>query len=249
MHGALVEGGPRHPWRGLRFPEGHGIEQPAVVDAPRQQRCPQFRREARKMVKLHAIEVGQAFVPVVAVLFHHPDFFIDAPGVPERPRARGVHHPPQIVVIVFQRLLAHDDVPAARKRCQHKTGGAGLVECELDGVRVTHIDLADARKQRCAGDTDALRRSDDAGVGRLDVLSGARGAIVEHDPLTQKERIRFAIRRDLPVVRQVGDDGLAAVQRIAPDQIVIHTALRAHIVHRPRLMDIKVRRRTRDPIP
>jgi hypothetical protein len=48
---------------------------------------------------------------------------------------------------------------------------------------------------------------------------------------------------------QIGDDRLPAIQRIAPDQIVIHTALRAHIIHGARLMDIKVRWRTRDAIP
>jgi hypothetical protein len=50
-------------------------------------------------------------------------------------------------------------------------------------------------------------------------------------------------------VCQVWEDGLAAVQRIAPDQVVVHTALRGHIVHSARLMDIKVRRRTCGAIP
>ena len=49
-------------------------------------------------------------------------------------------------------------------------------------------------------------------------------------------------------MRQVRDDGLATVQRIAPDQIVIHTALRAHVVHGARLMDIEVRRGTRNAV-
>jgi hypothetical protein len=50
-------------------------------------------------------------------------------------------------------------------------------------------------------------------------------------------------------VCQVWDDGLATVQRIAPDQIVVHTALCGHIVHSARLMDIKVRWRARDAVP
>src|SRR5262249_21241837 len=177
------------------------------------------RREASKIVKLDAVEVGQTFVPVVPVLFHDPDFFIDASDVPERTCARVVHDTSQVVVAVLQGFLAHNDVPAGGKGGEHKTGGARLVELELDGVGVTHVNLAHGRKQRCAGDAHALRRPDDAGIGGLDVLGRESGAVVEFHALTEKKRIGFAIWRDLPTVRQVRDDGLATVQRIAPDQI------------------------------
>jgi hypothetical protein len=169
--------------------------------------------------------------------------------VPEWPRARIVQHPPQVVVVVLQRLLAHNDIPATGKGGEHKTGRARLVELELDGVGVTYVNLAHRRKQRRTRDTHTLRRPDDAGMRGLDVLGGEIGAVVEFHPLAQKERIRFAIRRDLPAMCQVGDNRLPAVQRITSDQIVVHTALRAHIIHGARLMDIKVRGRTRDAIP
>ena len=158
MNGALVEVSARHPWGGLRLLEGYGVKQTAVVDAPRQERRPQFRREASKIVKLDAIEVRQAFIPVVAVLFYDPDFFIDASDVPERTRARVVHDTAQVVVVVLQRLLAHDDVPARGKGRQHETGRAGLVELELDSVGVAHVDLADARKQRRTRTTATTHR-------------------------------------------------------------------------------------------
>ena len=73
------------------------------------------------------------------------------------------------------------------------------------------------------------------------------GAVVEFAPPAQKERIGFAIWRDLPTVRQVWDDGLAAVQRITPDQIVVHTAIACPYYSRcPTDVDIeKVRWRAR----
>src|SRR5437667_5653766 len=37
----------------------------------------------------------------------------------ERSRARIVHHLPQVALVLLERLLADDDVPAARERAQH----------------------------------------------------------------------------------------------------------------------------------
>jgi hypothetical protein len=56
---------------------------------------------------------------------------------------------------------------------------------------------------------------------------------VAGDTLAQKECIRFAIRRNLPTVRQVWNNSLAAIQRIAPDQITVLVHSTAPQRHRP----------------
>jgi len=43
-------------------------------------------------------------------------------------------------------------------------------------------------------------------------------------------------------MRQIGDDGLAAVARITPDQVVEHAALSADVADRARLMHVEMRR-------
>ena len=67
--------------------------------------------------------------------------------MPERTGAGIVHHLAQVVVVVFQRLLAHDDVPATGKRPQHKIAAAGFAELEFNGVVIAHVDLAHRREQ------------------------------------------------------------------------------------------------------
>jgi hypothetical protein len=62
-----------------------------------------------------------------------------------------------------------------------------------------------------------LRWLGDAVEGRLDVRRGELGAVVELDALAQMEGIDLAVLGDFPAVRQVGDDGLAAVALIVPD--------------------------------
>ena len=52
--------------------------------------------------------------------------------------------------------------------------------------------------------------------GRLDVIRGELGAVVELHALAQVERVGLAVLGDLPAVGEIGNDGLAAVARIAP---------------------------------
>src|SRR5471030_109691 len=64
---------------------------------------------------------------------------------------------------------------------------------------------------------------------------------MELDALAQVEGVGLAVLGDLPAMRQVGDDSLAAVARIAPHQIVEHAALAAQAVDRARLVKVEMR--------
>src|SRR5262249_14633372 len=93
-----------------------------------------------------------------------------------------------------------------------------------------------------------LRRENDALIRRLDVLGSEIATIVKFDAFTQEERVRLAVRRNLPTVRQVWNDGLATITRVTPDQVVIHGPLCAHVGDGARLVHIKVRRGTQDAV-
>src|SRR5712691_13042308 len=98
--------------------------------------------------------------------------------MPKRAGAWVVHHLAQVVMVVLQGFLTHDDIPATGKRSQHESLRTGLLELELDGMGVTDVNRTHRRKQRRARDADALRRPDDAGVGGLHVLSGQLSTVV-----------------------------------------------------------------------
>src|SRR6516162_10788663 len=85
------------------------------------------------MIDFDAIEVGQAFVPVVRVSFHYPDFVLDPPLRLEGTGTGDVKDFAQIVIILFQRLLAEDHVPAAGEGGHHEIDGAWRDQLELDG--------------------------------------------------------------------------------------------------------------------
>jgi hypothetical protein len=59
MNDALVEVGAGHTWSGLDFSEAHGVKHTGIIDAPCEERRPQFRRETKEMVKLDAVAVGK----------------------------------------------------------------------------------------------------------------------------------------------------------------------------------------------
>jgi hypothetical protein len=77
---------------------------------------------------------------------------------------------------------------------------------------------------------------------RLDVLRGELGSVVEQHVLAQVEGVGLAVLGDLPAMRQVGNDGLARIARIAPHQVVVHATLAAQVVDRARLVKVEVRR-------
>ena len=82
----------------------------------------------------------------------------------------------------------------------------------------------------------------------LTSADGQLRAVVELHALAQKERVGLAVLGDLPAMRQIGDDGLAAVARIAPDQVVEHAALRAQAVDGARLVHVEMRRPVGDAV-
>src|SRR6266542_2152081 len=73
------------------------------------------------------------------------------------------------------------------------------------------------------------------------------GPVVELHALAEVEGVLLAVRRDLVLPCEVGDDGLS-VLRVAPQQRVVHRALGADVRHRAGLMDVEVRRRVVDGI-
>src|SRR5262249_33964166 len=145
--------------------------------------------EWEEIVDLHAVEIGQALVPVVRVLLHHPDLVLDAAFGPERAGAGDVGDLAEIVIILLKRLLAEDDVPAAGEGGHHEIDRPWRGELELDGVLVAGVDLADGGEQRRARDADAGGRFADAIEGGLDVFRREWGAVVEGHALTQVERV------------------------------------------------------------
>ena len=59
--------------------------------------------------------------------------------------------------------------------------------------------------------------------------------------LAQQERVGRAILGDVPTVSQVGDDRLAAVTRIMPDQVIIHATLRPDAADGAGLLEVEMR--------
>src|SRR5262249_25244161 len=143
-------------------------------------------------------------------------------------------------ITFFQRLLAKDHIPPAGEGGHHEIDGAWRVQLELNSVFVARVDLADRSEQRSARDADACRWFRDAVEGRLYVSRCEIRPVMELDTLAQVKRVGFAVLGDFPAMRQIGNDGFAAVARIAPYQIVEHAALGADVADSARLVDIKM---------
>src|SRR3954451_21638042 len=71
---------------------------------------------------------------------------------------------------------------------------------------------------------------------------------MELHALAQMEGVGLAVLGDLPAVSEIRDDRLAAVARVAADQIVEHAALRAEIVDGPGLVHVEMRWPHRDAV-
>ena len=194
------------------------------------------------MVDFDAIQIGQAFVPVVLVFLHHPDFVLHPPLGLEWAGPGDVGQFAQIVVVLLQGLFAEDDVPAAGKGGHHEIDRPRCRQLKFDGVFVAGVDLADRREQCGARDADTGRRLADAVVGCLDVGGGKVRAVMELHALAQVKRIGLAVFRYLPTMREIGNNGLAAVARVAADQVVEHATLGADIADGAGLMHIEMRR-------
>src|SRR4029077_13574571 len=97
-------------------------------------------------------------------------------------------------------------------------------------------------EQRSARDADAGRWFRDAVEGRFYVSRCEIRPVVELDTLAQMKCVGLAVLGDFPAMREIGDDGLAAVARVTPDQVVEHAAMSADVADRPRLMHVEMRR-------
>src|SRR5262249_16189336 len=150
-----------------RLAGGGRVERAGVIHSPRQNGGPELRRKRQEMVDFDAIKVRQTFVPVVRVSLHYPDFVLDPALRLEGAGPRDVKDLAEIIIVLFQRLLAKDYVPAAGKGGHHEIDGAWRGELELDRVLVARVDLADRLEQRSARDADARGRLGDAVEGRL----------------------------------------------------------------------------------
>ena len=214
---ALVIGGSRHSWRRLGLAQCPGIGDPHIIYPAGQYCRPHLGRERQHVVEFDAVDIGQTLVPIVRVPLHDPDFVLDAADAAKRAGAGVDDHLAQIVVVVLQRLLADDDVPAAGNRRHHEIDRPRFRQFEFHGVFVARVDLADRLEQNAARNADPRRRLGNAVEGSFDVLGGQLGSVVKQNFFAQEEGVRLSVLGDLPAMRQVRDDRLAAVARIAPD--------------------------------
>ena len=227
-------------------PEGFAAA--AAVLLPRVAELEAFVQTLTNEIQLGAVEVGQALVPVVGVFLHHPDFVLDAALALERSGAWNVGDATQVALVIVQRLLADDAVPARSEGRHHEARGSGLAELEDHRLLVGRLDFTHRREQSRARDHHALWRLADAVIGGLHVRRGEVRAVMELHALAQVEGVGLAVLRDLPAVRQVRDDRLARIARIAPHQIVVHAALAAEAVDRARLVEVEVRQARSDGV-
>src|SRR5262244_1406346 len=99
------------------------------------------------MIDLQAVEIGQAGVPVLRILFDNPDFFIDPRHVSEWACARDIRDMPEVIVVILQGLLAHNDIPATGEGAEHEGCRTGFAQLKFDGIAVTYFYLAHRREQ------------------------------------------------------------------------------------------------------
>ena len=200
------------------------------------------------MIELDPVEIGQPFHPVVRVLLHHPDFLLDPPDAAERAGAGDVEGLAQVVVVVLERLLPDDAVPAAGDRTHDEGWRPGRGQLELDGVLVGRSDLFDGGEQRAARNVDALGRLGNAVEGGFHIRGSEFGAVGKKHALAQEEGVGLAVFRDLPAMGKVGNDRLAAVAGVMANQVVVHASLTAEIVDRARLVEVEMRRTHGDAV-
>src|SRR4051794_20462932 len=74
---ALVEFRGGQAGRLGRLAGGGRVERAGVVHSARQNGGPKLWRKWQEIIELDAIKIRQAFVPVVRVPLHHPDFVLD----------------------------------------------------------------------------------------------------------------------------------------------------------------------------
>src|SRR5271166_2093090 len=245
---ALVERGSRKAGRRLGLARRDRIRNADVVAPARQYRRPELGRERDQIVKFDAIEIGQSLVPIIRVLLDNADLVFDITDTAERTSAGITGQLSEVVVVVLERFLADDHIPAAGDRQHNKALRARLRQFEFDRIGVLRVDLADRLEQDTARNADPGRRLGNAVERCLDVIGSQLRAVMELNPLAQEKRVGLAVPGNLPAVREIGNDRLAAVARIVPYQIVEHAAHGAESADRPRLVNVEMRRAHQNPI-
>ena len=165
----------------------------------------------------------------------------------ERACARKGFDRAQAVIVVFQGLFAHDNVPAAGKGAEHKILRTRLTQLELDGMGIAHVDRFHSRKQGRTWAAKPLRGKDDAREGGVYIVGSEISPIVELHALAQKESIGLAIWCNLPALRQIWNDRLT-VHWMTPNQVVIHGSLGCHVRYSAGLMHVEVCRGAQDTV-
>src|SRR5207249_10287541 len=109
----------------------------------------------------------------------------------------------EAVVIVFQRLLVHDAVPAAGKSPRDKIRGTRFAQLELDGMAVAYVDRFHRREQGRTWTAKTFRGKDDTREGGVHIVGREVSPVVELHTLAQEERGGLAVWRDLPALSTV----------------------------------------------
>src|SRR2546428_4741535 len=98
------------------------VDAPTEVDGMGQARGPCLRPEL-EVEGFDALQVGQLRIPVVGVPLQPPYHPRLQALMAERPRARIHGHPPEIVLVLLQRLFADDDIKARGERTEQTASG------------------------------------------------------------------------------------------------------------------------------
>ena len=229
-----------------RLARRHRIGDADVIDAAGQDRRPQLGRKRQRMKELHLVEIRQPLVPVIRVLLQQPAFVLDPLDALERAGAGIDLDLAQIVVVVFQRLLADDDVPAAGD-CRHdEIGRPRLGQHELHRALVGRLDFLDRPEQHAARDADPLRRLADAVEGGLDVVRGQLGAVVELHAVAQMKRVGLCVLGISQLCARSGISVWPPSRGSCRIRLSNMHPLRAEAVDRPGLVHVEMRRPHRD---
>ena len=91
--------------------------------------------------------------------------------MPEWSGPREVHHLAQVVVVLIERLFAHDNVPDTGKGTEYKTLGPRLPECGLE-----EAELQTLRARRI----EFIRAAKDSELSALTPIYGAAALFADH---------------------------------------------------------------------
>ena len=176
------------------------------------------------------VQIGLALVPVVRILLADPVRALHVLDELERP---GTHHVRLVPADVAGQDVRLEDPVVGRSQADQERG-LGPLEPEPHRVRVGRLDGLDHLVGPLAHGDDARRRNDDLVVAGLDVSRGQDAPVVKANAVPKLERVREAIRRDRPRLREVGDGLRArAVGRIDAQQRVVVRRERMNDAERP----------------